>query len=152
MATNPDYKMSITARGEDFDRTVELVHHVAVKYGVREEEADVIEMAVGEACENAILYCGDDFEDAKFNLELTINSKRIEAVVTSKGAPFEFDKVEEFNLDQDFMMYKEGGLGIPLMKKLMDEFHYDHLEDSMNVVTLVKNISDLKRDTGENSS
>ena len=147
MATTNEYKMSISARGEDFERTVELVYHVARKFGIREEEADVIEMAVGEACENAILYCGDEFEEAQFNLDVIIDGKRIKAVVTSKGEPFEFDTVEEFNLDQDFMLYKQGGLGIPLMKKLMDEFHYRHEDDDTNVVTLVKNITDLKKES-----
>ena len=146
MAIRHEYKMSISARGEDFERTVELVYHVARKFGVREEEADVIEMAVGEACENAILYCGKEFEEAQFNLDVIIDGKRIKAEVRSKGEQFEFDKVEEFNLDQDFMLYKQGGLGIPLMKKLMDEFHYRH-EDDTNIVTLVKNITDLKKES-----
>jgi len=146
MAIKHEYKMSISARGEDFERTVELVYHVARKFGVREEEADVIEMAVGEACENAILYCGKEFEEAQFNLDVIIDGKRIKAEVRSKGKQFEFDKVEEFNLDQDFMLYKQGGLGIPLMKKLMDEFHYRH-EDDTNIVTLVKNITDLKKES-----
>jgi len=44
------------------------------------------------------------------------------------------------------MLYKQGGLGIPLMKKLMDEFHYRH-EDDTNIVTLVKNITDLKKES-----
>lgn len=138
MSANYPYKVIISGKGNDFERTMDLIHYIAVKNGIKKEEADVIAMAIGEACENALLYCGESFENAGFQLELIIDKHQLKAVITSKGEPFDVENVEEFNINQDFMKYKDGGLGIPLMKKLMDEFQYQHKSDNTNEVVLIK--------------
>jgi anti-sigma regulatory factor (Ser/Thr protein kinase) len=102
-----------------------------------EKDADVFAMAVGEACKNAILYSkGND----KFELVLLLSKKRIIAEIINKGDPIDLNSVKAFDKDQDFMQYKNGGLGIPIIKKFMDEVNYER-KNGRNKLTLVRKIS-----------
>lgn len=105
-----------------------------------EKDADVFAMAVGEACKNAVLYSREEDHEKKFELMLVINEKRITAQITNKGKPFNIDAVPAFNKEQDFMQYKNGGLGIPIIKKFMDEVNYKR-EEGKNKLTLVRHLS-----------
>ena len=112
-----------------------------MQQGIGEQEADIIERAVAEACSNALFYKANDQDPPSFVLELYLTDSRITSVIKNRGKAFNFNDVEPFDIHQDFMEYREGGLGIPIMKRLMDEVHYDRIEDDMNVVTLVKYIN-----------
>ena len=105
-----------------------------------EKDADVFAMAVGEACKNAVLYSREEDHEKKFELMLVINEKRITAQITNKGKPFNIDAVPAFNKKQDFMQYKNGGLGLPIIKKFMDEVNYKR-EEGKNKLTLVRHLS-----------
>lgn len=105
-----------------------------------DEEADVFAMAVGEACKNALDYSKNNDEEIFFELVLILNDEKIIAEVANQGAPIDFDRIEPFDKNQDFMQYKEGGLGLPIIKKFMDEVHYKR-ENEKNILSLVKYIS-----------
>jgi len=117
------------------------VHFVAMQQGVEAREADVIERAISEACHNALFH-GPANEDAPFFiLEMTLENSFIKAVVKNRGKAFNFDDVKPFSIEQNFLNYRKGGLGIPIMKAVMDEVHYKRESDDLNIVTLVKRIS-----------
>jgi len=75
-----------------------------------------------------------------YNLELHVNETEIKAIVISKGDAIDFDNIEPFDIHHDFLTYKDGGLGIPLVKALMDDVHYERKANSTNKITLIKHI------------
>ncbi|MCF7885529.1 MAG: ATP-binding protein [Candidatus Marinimicrobia bacterium] len=103
-----------------------------------DRDADVFAMAVGEACKNAVLY--STANNKVFELILNINNKRIVAEVTNKGEPIDFDNIEPFDKRQDFMQYRDGGLGIPIIKKVIDKVEYERI-NGLNKLSLIKHIS-----------
>jgi len=112
-------------------------------------DADIIERAVAEACHNALFHCNDAQRGiTSVEVEMTARGNAIRMEVRNRGPAFEFDGVKPFNPDQDFLAYKEGGLGIPIMKALMDEVRYERQGNDLNVVTLIKHIN-VKHKTGE---
>lgn len=112
-------------------------------------DADIIERAVAEACHNALFHSNDTQRDiSSVEVEMTARANTIRVEVRNQGPAFEFNGVKPFRPDQDFLAYKEGGLGIPIMKVLMDEVNYERQENDLNVVTLVKLIN-IKHRTGE---
>ncbi len=115
-------------------------------------EADVIERAVAEACHNALFHEPADEDNPTFELELYLNKEAITTVVKNKGKAFNFDGIAPFNIRQNFLEYKRGGLGIPIMKAIMDEVYYERKSGNLNVVTLVKYINTkAKRREGEHN-
>ena len=116
--------------------------YIALKQGMVEKEANVFAMAVGEACKNAIIYSKGN---NKFELVLMISKNRISAEIINKGDPIDFNSVKAFDKGQDFMQYKNGGLGIPIIKKFMDEVNYER-KNGKNKLTLVRKISSGEND------
>lgn len=114
-----------------------------------EQDSNLIEVAVAEACHNALSHMEDRDGSAGFQLKLYINQDAIKAVVLDSGEEFEFNGIEPFSIEQDFLKYKNGGLGIPLIKVLMDEVDYKRIQDKTNQLTLIKYFSPrLKREGG----
>lgn len=119
---------------------MDLVQFVITDYGISESQADIIAMSVGEACQNAVRYSYDHRDEALFDLKILIDNGDFTATIINTGEAFDFDQVEKFSQDQDFQMYGSGGLGIPMMKKLMDEVTYQRKQGDKNVVVLKKKI------------
>jgi len=101
-------------------------------------EADVIERAVAEACQNGLYHEPADEENPTIEVEISLKDEMITTVVKNRGKAFNFDDIEPFNVRQNFLEYKNGGLGIPIMKAVMDEVSYERRSGNLNVVTLVK--------------
>jgi len=79
------------------------------------EEIEDIKVAVGEACNNAILH--GNSEDNYFELSFDIKDNRIDIQVQDNGNGFDITTYDEPDLENP----KENGLGIFIMKSLMDE-------------------------------
>lgn len=79
------------------------------------EEIDDIKVAVGEACNNAVLHGRSENEVYEINFKLS--DEKIHIEVKDNGKGFDEEKYEEPDLNN----LKGNGLGIYIMKSLMDE-------------------------------
>lgn len=152
MGTNEGYRIVISGNPDEYHKIRRLVHFAALQQGIEEQEADIIERAVAEACSNALFHEPAEKENPSFVLEMQLNDASITSIVKNRGKAFNFDDVEPFDIQQDFMAYKEGGLGIPIMKRLMDIVQYERHDDNLNVVTLVKNINPQREKGAEDDN
>ncbi|HKJ69700.1 MAG TPA: ATP-binding protein [bacterium] len=138
MNKESSYQIRIIGHREHFHAIRRLVHFVTLQQGVDEMEADVIERAVAEACQNGLYHEPADEENPTIEVEISLKDEMITTVVKNRGKAFNFDDIEPFNVRQNFLEYKNGGLGIPIMKAVMDEVSYERRSGNLNVVTLVK--------------
>ena len=114
------------------------VHSICRRHGLGDVEADLVETAVAEACHNALRHGSEEKKPPHCYLEISFDEKAVKAVLIDWGEAYDFDGIEPFSIDQDFMVYEKGGLGIPLMKALMDEVRYERQSDNTNKLTLIK--------------
>lgn len=140
MTSNSSCKFSISGNRMYSDQTRDSIHSVCRKHGLDEMDANRMEMAIRETCQNAIRYGIHPEKESYFNLELHINETAIKAIVISKGDAIDFDNIEPFDIHQDFSTYKDGGLGIPLIKTLVDDVYYERKANSTNKITLINYI------------
>ncbi len=97
---------------------------IANNMGFNIEEVEDIKVAVGEACNNAVLHgkCDQD----RFNLNFVIDGQIFMVEVRDTGNGFDFEEYTE----PDLMNPRENGLGLFIMKSLMDEVEVtSNLED-----------------------
>lgn len=87
---------------------------VANKVGFDVEDIEDIKVTVGEACNNAVLH---GKESGSFTLNFIAESDRMVIEVVDCGDGFEISDYQEPDLDNP----KENGLGLFIMKSLMDE-------------------------------
>lgn len=96
------------------------------------EEIDDIKVAVGEACNNAVMHGAG--QDSEYEVEFMPGDGKIEIHVKDQGMGFDENKYEEPDLDN----LKGNGLGIYIIKSLMDEVDIIGSDQSGTVLKLIK--------------
>ena len=64
-------------------------------------------------------------------------------VIKDHGAPFDPTEHEDADVEAELQDRPIGGLGIYLVKSIMDSMTYERSADGYNILTLTKNISEL---------
>lgn len=96
----------------------------AIKNGFDNDEAQYIALATEEACTNIIKY-GYQFDRTKEIEILTYKSKDFFIVeINDEGKPFNPNDINEIDMKKYFQEFKKGGLGIQIIKKIMDDIEY----------------------------
>jgi serine/threonine-protein kinase RsbW len=116
----------------------ELVTRAAGDVGLSEEAIYAVEMAVDEACTNIIehAYGGEGRGDIECTCQ--INHDKLTVTLQDRGRPFDPSSVPEPDIEAALEDRQEGGLGLYLIYRLMDEVHFEFTSGSGNVLTMVK--------------
>ena len=118
----------------------EFVNRVAAQAGLNEMEAGQLELAVDEACANVIehAYGDDTTKQVMVRAIFDEDTLRIHVIDTGKG--FDPTQVPEQELKDLIAKRRTGGLGMRLIKTLMDEVHYDIEPGKRNELRMVKKL------------
>lgn len=123
-----------------FEYLEEIRSHVAQEArtaGFSEKDVYALELAADEAASNIIEHAYQGRGDASFDMSIDFAKDRLVITFRDHGERFDVSKVSPPDLKADLSERKIGGLGIYLMRKLMDEVHYSST-GSENVLTLTK--------------
>lgn len=125
---------------ENLDIIRHFVTSVARKEGLsEEEEIHDIELAVDEASMNVIEHAYGGRSHQQIHIAVRIDCHTLTVLITDQGRGFNPRAVKLPNKRQDYLArLRAGGLGIFLMKKLMDEVDYSTPPGSKNQVRIVK--------------
>ncbi|MGC8652966.1 MAG: ATP-binding protein [Candidatus Kryptoniota bacterium] len=113
----------------------------ARKFGFGEKEASEISLAVDEACTNVIKHAYKGKKGAQFEVIIRAHKSEFSIIVRDWGLSFDPASVPVPNVREYARIHKRGGLGIYLMKKLMDSVEYREKE-AVNEVRLVRYLKD----------
>ena len=104
-----------------------------------------INLALEEVVSNVMLYAYPGRNDGKVFVEYVEDSdeqgKRLIFTVSDSGIPFDPTQKTEADITLSAEEREIGGLGIHLVRQLMDEIRYERV-DERNILTLVKKIND----------
>lgn len=106
---------------------------------------DNLELAFSEAFTNICRHAYRSREDGLVTIEIRVDSDKIEFRFEDEGEAFDPTKVRCPDLD----IPAEGGLGIWLMKHIMDEYIYQYDRGGKNVLRLVKKLRPRFQDDTE---
>ncbi len=101
------------------------------------EAIEDIKVAIGEACNNAILHSNkENLENEFFTVTFTVIENGLGIEIYDNGEGFNLNNYEKPNLEE----YKENGLGIFIMEALMDEMKIDSQPDMGTLIKMKKYI------------
>ncbi|MBN2388538.1 MAG: ATP-binding protein [Anaerolineales bacterium] len=125
------------AHFDQLDAIRRFVTQAARDVGLAEKDVCAVEMAVDEACSNIIEHA---YRSSKGVIECTCEcaDDALTVVLRDYAAPFDPANVPPPDLSDDLEERKIGGLGVYLMRQLMDEIHYETDATTGNVLTMVK--------------
>lgn len=110
----------------------------AQKCGFTEETIDKIALAVDEACTNVIKHAYKYSPEGDIIVNIKINQNKMTVSITDHGSNFDPALVPEPDVKKYYRQHKIGGLGIYLMRKLMDEVNFSSVSGNKNQVVLIK--------------
>ena len=117
----------------------EFIEKIAEEKQLDETLAMNLNLALEEAVTNVILYAYPKGTDGLVDIEAILKEHSLEFIITDSGVPFDPTAAPEADITLSADERPIGGLGIFMVRKLMDEVHYQHLDDK-NVLKMIKNI------------
>ncbi len=130
-------KLLLPAKLENLELLICFIKNSAEKQGFSSKNINEIQIAAEEPIVNIISYA---YPDGNGDIEITCNDKEGKGLVIEIidwGVPFDPMLVPEPDIDTPMDDRKIGGLGIYMMRKLMDEANYKRT-GNQNVLTIVK--------------
>ncbi|MDP2209661.1 MAG: ATP-binding protein [Bacteroidota bacterium] len=115
-----------------------FVTEAALRSGIDEDTTNRIVLAVDEACTNIIRHAYKNISSNPIEVCINQNKNKFEVVITDYGKPFDPNSVKKPDIKDNLKNYKKGGLGMFLMRSLVDEVDFRRDEGQKNVVRLIK--------------
>ena len=119
----------------------EFTKSAAEESGFSIETVGKIILAVDEACTNIIKHAYKYSPEGEIAIKLKFKNQKLTISITDDGSHFDPRLVPDLDIKMYHKQRKVGGLGMFLMKKLMDEVTYYNLAGNRNQVILVKYLS-----------
>jgi serine/threonine-protein kinase RsbW len=110
----------------------------AEESGFSDETTGKIILAVDEACTNIIKHAYKYSPEGEIRLSIKSEDNKFIIAITDEGNHFDPNRIPEPNLSEYYKQKRVGGLGMFLIKKLMDDVKYNTLTGNKNQVVLVK--------------
>ena len=130
-------RFTYPARFEYLDEIRSRVGEEARAAGFSEKAVYAVQLAADEAASNIIEHAYAGRPDASFEMSCDFRRDRLVVVFTDQGRSFDFSHVRKPDLQAGLSDRKIGGLGVYLMKQLMDDVQY-RSTGSENILTLTK--------------
>jgi len=131
-------RITCPARRDNLASLLRFVADACAKAELNEEDTMAVRVSVEELCENVITHGYAGREPGPLSIEFTGSNDRIVVAVEDRGVPFDPAHVAAADTTSDWDQRPLGGLGWHLVRKLMDEVHYERVDDGGNRTTLVK--------------
>ncbi|MBN1351730.1 ATP-binding protein [candidate division KSB1 bacterium] len=110
------------------------VAHLCELAGFPRKERSNSMLAVDEACTNIIKHTYKGAADQIIIIKTTINDDMIQFILRDFGKKIDLKQIKSRDLDD----IRPGGLGVHLIKTIMDEVIYDNTPEVGNQLTLIK--------------
>lgn len=130
--------LNIESRTERLIAVREFISVAAREFGFTDEEVSKIALAVDEACTNIIKHAYK--YDPNYNISVTISTHNgaFEIAIRDTGRDFRPEAIPTPDMKEYLEHYRHGGLGVYLMRSLMDKVEYNIRPGKMNEVRLTK--------------
>ncbi len=133
-------ELSVNSTTENLKDIRDFIKNEALNAGFATDAAEKIILAVDEACTNIIKHAYKYSINGLISISVNNENNKFVVSIIDDGGHFNPNDVPEPDVREYHKQRKPGGLGMFLMRKLMDEVVYNNLSDNRNQVVLVKNL------------
>lgn len=130
--------ITLTNDVQEVPRLNVFVDEVCEDMGCDMETTMRMNLAIEEAVVNVIDYAYPSGTVGSIDIKVTIYDDHMEFVISDSGTPFDPTKKEDVDISLPVEERRIGGLGIHLVRQLMDKINYER-KDGRNILTLIKN-------------
>lgn len=129
--------MTVTAEEDNLDEVIDFIMDKLSDYELDEDIQMQLELAIEEIFMNIVSYAyNPNVGDAEVHVEVKENPLSVEIGFLDSGVPFN-PLEQDADTSKEALEEHEGGLGIHMVKKLMDSVAYTY-EDGKNILWIKK--------------
>lgn len=120
----------------------QFITGIASESGMSEEDIENIELAVDEACANVIEHGYEpDAPNKNITVRMEIDTSKLVLTIIDQGKHFDPRSRKHPDIKELIDMKRDGGLGISLIKRVMDVINYRTTPEGHNELILTKYLS-----------
>lgn len=108
---------------------------------LRPEDRNKVVLAIDEAISNVIEHAYED-KDGDIEVVIDLSDECLQVMVRDNGAKFRPDEIHDPDIGEHIRLGRKKGLGMYLMRKIMDEVSYSLDSDVRNELVMRKFIGD----------
>ena len=127
---------------QELQKIRDFVKNRAENFGFNELDSNKIVLAVDEACTNLINHAFKKQDGREICVQVEANKSDFIITISDDAEPFDPLEIASPNMQEYFSKFKRGGLGIHLMRLVMDEISYLPSNDTnpRNILRLRKQL------------
>jgi len=133
-------ELRVKSKTENLSEIRDFVSTNALAAGMPAATIDNIILAVDEACTNIIKHAYKLSPQGEIIIKIDYDEEKFTITIIDYGKSFEPERVPRPDLQKYYREHRVGGLGMYLMKSLMDDVEYISIPGEYNQVLLSKNI------------
>ncbi len=118
----------------------EMLSNSIVKTGLSRKEENKVILAVDEAITNIMEHAYENRREGWIDITIKANDKELRITIQDSGKRFDPNSIEDPDVFEHVKEGRKEGLGIFLMRQVMDEVQYRFKEGEKNEILLVKYI------------
>lgn len=133
-------ELRVKSKTENLSEIREFISANALNAGIAQKTVENIMLAVDEACTNIIKHAYKLSPEGEIIIKIKYDEDKFTITIVDYGNSFEPESVPLPDLQKYYRERKVGGLGMYLMKILMDDVKYVSVPGKYNQVLLSKNL------------
>jgi serine/threonine-protein kinase RsbW len=132
------FTLQVPSSTENLALIREFVTTIGRQATLDDEDINKLELAVDEACANVIEHAYGHDITKDVSVRATFDDERLKISVIDEGLGFDPAKIHQKSVDELIHERRSGGLGIRLIKTLMDEVSYEIEPGQKNELHMTK--------------
>ena len=134
------YHLTLPNDIETISQLNEFIDGFCEETGISKDVCMSLNLAIEEAVVNVMNYAYPEGTVGHVDIEVDADKESITFVISDTGKPFDPTKKEDVDITLPAEKRKIGGLGIHLIRRIMDDIDYQYT-DKKNILTLKKKLN-----------
>lgn len=128
--------LSVMSHPKNLKYIRNMIADITLKTSLSKEDSGSIILAVDEACSNIIRHSYENDYSRIIDLTVKLKTNSLTISIVDDGIKFDIDSIEP----RDTSHLKPGGLGIYIIKQIMDTVEYSRTSKGLNKIKMVKKL------------
>ena len=135
-----NHHLTISCKKDNLTLIRQFVSESLGRYQIPEIERHKLILAIDEVCANLIIHSNHCNEQETLEVDLQVDPhQKITFTIIDAGTGFDISKYQEPTIDEIISSKRKGGLGLMLVKRIMDQIEFT-TEKNHNICKLVKKL------------
>jgi serine phosphatase RsbU (regulator of sigma subunit)/anti-sigma regulatory factor (Ser/Thr protein kinase) len=118
-------EIAIPAQMSYMGQVRDFIEHIGAKYKYSDKIINSYKLVIEEACTNIIRHGYRDIKGGEISIKAIIRQQSLTIVILDQGISYDPRQAQTPDLEKYIQIGKKGGLGIFMMRKLMDDVQYN---------------------------